>query len=241
MSGSGSQQTTKQEIDPRMAALLYGNDGLFTKATTLYNSNPSGMNARMWEGMNKQYDYLNSPQYTQGYQRLLGVGGNLLSQGAAGNPFTGGGGVPRSGSMGFGSYAPPQFAQQAQTNAGKPNSSNTNLPIGGQEQRSAMGFSNGGPGGGGPQGYAPQTTLRYGMGADNGNDPGMVWAGSGYGGGPDAGSPWGDGYGGGGAPVEDHSFNQVPIDDHSTGYGTGGGLGGAGTWKSWYDELIGKH
>lgn len=225
MSGGGSEQSTKQEIDPRMAALLYGsggNTGLYGQAQALAAKNPSGINDRMRQGLDQQYNYLTSPQYTQGYQQLLGLGSNLMSKGAAGNPFTGGGGVSRSGSMGFGampSYLPALQQQQAQQQQAAP------MGQGGTEQRSAFGSATGGASGGGPQGYMPQGPSSFGISGGQGYDPSAVWSGGGY----------------VGAPVEDHSFSQVPVDDHSTGYGTGGGFGGAGTWKSWYDELIGKH
>lgn len=99
MSSGAKETTQKQEIDPRMQALLYGNGkspGLYGQAQALYNANPSGMNDRMRQGLDTQYNYLTSPQYMQMMQQLMSTGGNLMGRGVAPNPYS------KGGSMGFG-------------------------------------------------------------------------------------------------------------------------------------------
>lgn len=100
MSGGAKESTQKQELDPRMQGLLYGDGkstGLFAQAQSLYNANPSGMNDRMRQGLDTQYNYLTSPQYMQMMQQLMSTGGGLMGRGVAGNPYA------SRGSMGFGS------------------------------------------------------------------------------------------------------------------------------------------
>jgi hypothetical protein len=67
------------------------------------------MNPTMWEGRNKQYNYLNSQGYGQMVNTLMGQGGQLVGQGAAANPFSNGQMQLRQPNMGFGGgYPQPQ-------------------------------------------------------------------------------------------------------------------------------------
>ena len=143
MSGGGKEQTTKQEVDPRMAALLYGapgdagKGGLYGMATKLALENPSGINSRMRQGLDQQYNYLSSPQYTQMMQAMMGQGQNLMGRGVAGNPFNQGGSQGggsfsggfggRQGGMGGMGFAPsylPKLQQSSQAQSNTPDSQN---------------------------------------------------------------------------------------------------------------------
>lgn len=119
----------KNKLDPRMDALLYGdgtagNTGFLNRATEL--SKQPAINDRMRQGLDAQYNYLQSPQYQAIFNQLLGGGQNLMGRGVAGNPFTrSGAGAGGGGGMmqGFGApqgggyqpnYTPSQPSQQAQ-------------------------------------------------------------------------------------------------------------------------------
>lgn len=89
-----TQSTQKQELDPRMQELLYGQNGLFNRAQAV--SNQPAINDRMRQGLDTQYAFLTSPQYTQDYQGMRSIGNSLMNRGVAGNPFS------RGGNLGFG-------------------------------------------------------------------------------------------------------------------------------------------
>ena len=94
-------QESKNKLDPRMEALLYGdgqNTGLLSRANTL--SQQPAINSRMREGMDAQYNYLKSPMYQSIFNQILGSGQNLMGRGVAGNPFTQSGVGSRQGSGG---------------------------------------------------------------------------------------------------------------------------------------------
>jgi hypothetical protein len=86
MSNKSKTETTKQEnkLDPRMDAAIYGS--LLPRAQTLLGQDP--INARMRQGMDASYNYLNSPLYSSIFNSLLGQGMNIMNQGVAGNPYT---------------------------------------------------------------------------------------------------------------------------------------------------------
>lgn len=86
MSNKTKTTTTEQrnKLDPRMDAAIYGS--LLPKATELLNQ--PAINDRMRQGLDAQYNYLNSPLYSALFNSLLGQGGSLLSRGVAGNPYT---------------------------------------------------------------------------------------------------------------------------------------------------------
>lgn len=109
--GSKQSQTQKQELDPRMQGLLYGNDpdnigGLLGDAQARYKANPSGMNQQMIDGWNRQYGLLTDPSVQAGYQGMRNSGNALMQLPIAGNPFTQPGGYSRSmfggGQQGYG-------------------------------------------------------------------------------------------------------------------------------------------
>lgn len=99
--GNKQSQTQTQTLDPRMANAVYGN--LVPAATDWFKSNSSGLNPMMVQGLNQQYNVLQSPYTTYGYQQMMGNGSNLMAGPVAGNPFMGGGGL--LGSQMYGSPA----------------------------------------------------------------------------------------------------------------------------------------
>lgn len=89
--GGMANGTTQSQIDPRMAKYIYGdesNQGILDIAQKMYQSNPSGMNAQMVQGMNNQWNTLNDPKLKAGYDQIQNQGLGLLNMPMAGNPFT---------------------------------------------------------------------------------------------------------------------------------------------------------
>jgi hypothetical protein len=86
MSNKSKTETTKQEnkLDPRMEGAIFNQ--LLPRAQTLLGQDP--INARMRQGMDASYNYLNSPLYSSIFNSLLGQGMNIMNQGVAGNPYT---------------------------------------------------------------------------------------------------------------------------------------------------------
>ncbi|MGL4890045.1 MAG: hypothetical protein ACRC52_04430, partial [Aeromonas veronii] len=85
-----STSVQKQELDPRMAAHLFGESGsagIFGAAKKLYEENPSGMNGTMRQGLNMARQELTDPMYRQSFDMMRGQGMNLMGAGVAGNPF----------------------------------------------------------------------------------------------------------------------------------------------------------
>jgi len=97
-SSQGTTTTQKQEIDPRIAQYLYGGSGggLLGGINSLYQQQMSqgGLNPMQQSGLEMQRQTLMDPRYAQGYSQMRDVGMGLLGGGVAGNPFTGGGGIP---------------------------------------------------------------------------------------------------------------------------------------------------
>lgn len=94
-SGGGTTSSVANQIDPRMAAYLYGSgygdtNSLLGAAQQLYGQNKSGLNSTMQQGLAMQKNALNDPAYGQTYTQMRSLGNGLLSAGVAGNPFTGG-------------------------------------------------------------------------------------------------------------------------------------------------------
>ena len=87
-SGGSSSQSY---IDPRMENILYGTGGIIPQATDWWNNNSSGTNEQMITGMNNTWNQLGASG--QGYNQMQNLGMQLMGGGAAGNPFTGTGGV----------------------------------------------------------------------------------------------------------------------------------------------------
>jgi hypothetical protein len=123
MSNKTKTETTKQEnkLDPRMDAALYGS--LLPRAQELLGQ--PAINSRMRQGMDAQYNYLNSPLYSSIFNSMLGQGMNMMNQGVAGNPYT----MARSNHVRKGvmpqmfqpNYAPQQGQQPQQTALQVPN------------------------------------------------------------------------------------------------------------------------
>lgn len=92
--GGGNQggSTSQNTIDPRIADLLYGNGGLLNNASALQKqqSSQGGLNPMQMAGLETQRQVLTDPNYSQGYGLMRSLGGGLMGQGVAGNPFTGG-------------------------------------------------------------------------------------------------------------------------------------------------------
>lgn len=113
MGNKSKTETTKQEnkLDPRMEDAIFSQ--LMPRAQSLLSQNP--INSRMRQGMDSQYNYLNSPLYSSIFNSMLGQGMNMMNQGVAGNPFTQGG-MKRGGIMPQGMQFRPNYApQQGQT------------------------------------------------------------------------------------------------------------------------------
>ena len=87
-SGGSSSQSY---IDPRMENILYGTGGIIPQATDWWNNNSSGTNEQMITGMNNTWNQLGASG--QGYNQMQNLGMQVMGGGAAGNPFTGTGGV----------------------------------------------------------------------------------------------------------------------------------------------------
>ena len=87
-SGSSHSQSY---IDPRMENILYGTGGIIPQATDWWNNNSSGTNEQMITGMNNTWNQLGASG--QGYNQMQNLGMQLMGGGAAGNPFTGTGGI----------------------------------------------------------------------------------------------------------------------------------------------------
>ena len=98
--GMAGDSTSTNQIDPRMAKYIYGDDttkGILDIARGLYEKNPDGMNEQMRQGLNNQWNTLNDPALKQGYQQMANTGMGLLSMPIAGNPFSNGmGGRPQA-------------------------------------------------------------------------------------------------------------------------------------------------
>ena len=74
-----------------MENILYGTGGIIPQATDWWNNNSSGTNEQMITGMNNTWNQLGASG--QGYNQMQNLGMGLMGGGAAGNPFTGTGGV----------------------------------------------------------------------------------------------------------------------------------------------------
>lgn len=111
MSNKSKTETTKQEnkLDPRMDAAIYGS--LLPRAQELLGQ--PAINSRMRQGLDSQYNYLNSPLYSSIFNSMLGQGMNMMNQGVAGNPFTQGG-MRRGGIMPQVMQFRPNYASQTQ-------------------------------------------------------------------------------------------------------------------------------
>jgi hypothetical protein len=104
----GSSQSTQQTIDPRVAKYLYGGEGgggLLNGVNNLQaqQAGQGGLNPMQNAGLEMQRQALMDPRYSQGYDQMRTLGGGLLGQGVAGNPFAAGyqgggnfGGMPRA-------------------------------------------------------------------------------------------------------------------------------------------------
>lgn len=93
-SGGSDTASSTNTIDPRMAQYLYGSgygdtNSLLGRAQEIYNSNKSGINSTMQQGLDMTKAYLTDPATTQSWQTMLNQGNSLLGSQVAANPFTG--------------------------------------------------------------------------------------------------------------------------------------------------------
>lgn len=91
---TNTKTTQTQQLDPRMQALLYGDNGsggIFGAARNMFEQNPSGMNDTMRQGLNMQRSALTDPAMRQSNELMRGSGMQLMQRGVAGNPFLSGG------------------------------------------------------------------------------------------------------------------------------------------------------
>lgn len=153
--GNSSQQSTT--LDPRIAQYVYGQDGkggLLADTQSIYQQQMQngGLNDMQRQGMGMQYQYLTSPQYSQGAQSMYDMGAQLMSGGVAGNPFTqrgqqGGNGGARGGAQSGGfQFAPTQANIPTYTPTQRPaqSAAQTVSPAERQQQGGGGGFSSGG-------------------------------------------------------------------------------------------------
>lgn len=92
-SDSGSSQSSQQQIDPRIAKYIYGDDsttGIVPAAYDWYSQNKSGLNDQMAQGLNRQWAVYSDPANAQGYTDMQTLGSRLMGAPIAGNPFTDG-------------------------------------------------------------------------------------------------------------------------------------------------------
>lgn len=130
--GSSSSQTTTNQIDPRFARLLFGEDdksGFLGDVSAWYQANKSGLNPQMAQGLNTQLAVLNDPGTMAGYQQMASLGSGLMGAPVMGNPFSDGrialgGGGKSAPNLGMGSGSQP--AQQFPSFQRAPNASTVN-------------------------------------------------------------------------------------------------------------------
>lgn len=85
LSGGGDKTSSVQNnIDPRMQQYLYGTGygdpaSFLGAAQRLYQSNPTGINPTMQQGLDMQRSALTDPGYAQSYQQMRSIGQGLLS------------------------------------------------------------------------------------------------------------------------------------------------------------------
>lgn len=90
--GQESEGSRTNKLDPRMDAMLYGQDGstgLLGQAMQLAQQQMAngGLNDRQRRGLAMQEQWLTSPEYAQGFNQMKNVGMGLLSRGIAANPY----------------------------------------------------------------------------------------------------------------------------------------------------------
>jgi len=92
-SPNSATQTVRNQIDPNIVPYLYGDGtgGLLGNVAALYNQQmqTGGLNPLQTSGLELQRQALMDPDYTKGLTQMRNLGSGLLSQGVAGNPFTG--------------------------------------------------------------------------------------------------------------------------------------------------------
>ena len=111
-SSSSHGSSTQNRIDPRMEQAIYGTGGIMPNASAWYAKNSSGLNDKMITGMNNQWNQLGSSK--QGFDMMQNLGMGLMGGGAAGNPFTGSGGISPQQM----SYKPAEFNANTSANTG---------------------------------------------------------------------------------------------------------------------------
>ena len=126
-----------------MEQLLYGAGGIIPNASDWYSKNSSGLNSQMVQGMNNQWNQLGAS--AQGFNQMQNLGMGLMGGGAAGNPFTGGGGIEKQNLV----YKPAQMDNSGTSPFTMP------APSAPAPSMVAVGNGGGGGGGGGGEGYSP--------------------------------------------------------------------------------------
>ena len=107
--GKSDTVTSQSKMDPRMDAYVYGTgtgdpNSLLGAAQQWLKQNQSGMNADMTAGADMLRNLYTSPQYTQGYEQMRGLGQGLLNTQPAANPFA-------LGLLSLSSYSPTERGQ----------------------------------------------------------------------------------------------------------------------------------
>lgn len=93
--GKGTNATSTNQIDPRMAQYLYGSgygdqNSALGALQKLWQDNKTGLNPAMQKGLDMQMSALTDPAYGQAYTQMRNVGTGLLNMPIAGNPFSSG-------------------------------------------------------------------------------------------------------------------------------------------------------
>ncbi len=123
----GGGATQRQEMNPNVAKYVYGTDGnsgLLNAANSVFTKQmqSGGLNDMQRQGLDMQYQYLTSPQYSQGYNQMMQMGSALMGGGVAKNPFTSNtGGMPAATRVAAPAMQPFQYSAATQKPVAAPN------------------------------------------------------------------------------------------------------------------------
>lgn len=87
--GQQSDQSATKKLDSRMDPYVYGENGVLAQANKLMQQQlaQGGLNDLQRMGLQTQQNWLQSPEYSQGFNQMKNLGLGLLSRGVASNPF----------------------------------------------------------------------------------------------------------------------------------------------------------
>lgn len=87
--GEQAEGTKTSKLDPRMDPYVYGDNGVLAQANKIMQNQlaQGGLNDLQRMGLQTQQNWLQSPEYSQGFTHLKNLGLDLLGRGVASNPF----------------------------------------------------------------------------------------------------------------------------------------------------------